>query len=67
MIRATALGQSSPLIQAKVESFVPWDERRKQRNESTTYHAAILGNIGVKTSCVMKNQTMPIVLPAMPP
>lgn len=44
-----------------------WDEGRKQRNESTTYHVAILGNIGVRTSCVMKNQTMPIVLPAMPP
>lgn len=42
-------------------------ERGKQRKERTTYHAAILGNNGVSTSCVKKNQTMPIVLPASPP
>lgn len=43
------------------------DTRRKQRNEISPYHAAILGNIGVSTSCVKKNQIMPKVLPATPP
>lgn len=43
------------------------DTRMKQRNEISPYHAAILGNIGVSTSCVKKNQIKPKVLPATPP
>ena len=59
--------QSDPLIQAEDKIIFPCDTRRRQWNESATYQAAILGNIGVSTSCVIKNQIIPIVQPATPP
>lgn len=61
------MGQSYPLIQAEDEIVFPCDTGKKEKNENTTYHAAILGNNGVSTSCVKRNHTMPIVLPATPP
>lgn len=62
-------GHSKPVFihLFRLRIISPCDTRMKQRNESTAYHAAILGNIGVSTSCVKKNQIMPIVLPTTPP